>query len=59
MTVSNVAIVFGPTLFGTNMISNGHTAMNGGTTPGGAAGIGDVGAQNKVSNPKQGYFTTG
>lgn len=49
MTVYNLALVFGPTLFGTNMMANGHPPMNGGPSPGGAAaGIGDVGAQNKA-----------
>ena len=52
MTVHNIALVFGPTLFGTNMMTNGHGNMNGGPSPGGAtAGIGDVGAQNKVRSP--------
>jgi hypothetical protein len=52
MTVHNIALIFGPTLFGANMsmMTNGHGAMNGGPSPGGgASGIGDVGAQNKVS----------
>jgi hypothetical protein len=52
MTVHNIALIFGPTLFGANMamMTNGHGGMNGGPSPGGgASGIGDVGAQNKVS----------
>jgi len=51
MTVHNIALVFGPTLFGTNMstMPNGHGNMNGLSSSSGASSIGDVGAQNKVS----------
>jgi hypothetical protein len=52
MSVHNLAVIFGPTLFGTPSIPagpvpNGHGA-NGTPTAGGGAVILDMGAQNKV-----------
>lgn len=47
MTSHNLAVIFGPTLFGATAVppmphlTNGHGNMNGGQ-------IGDMGAQNKV-----------
>jgi len=54
MTVHNIAVIFGPTLFGINMpmMMNGHGNVNGGPSPGGGgSGLGDVGAQSKASQP--------
>lgn len=55
MTNHNLAIVFGPTLFGTPAVpmphmTNGHGNINGAHQPNtGSPMIGDMGAQNKVS----------
>ncbi|CAG7851569.1 SubName: Full=Uncharacterized protein {ECO:0000313/EMBL:KIM22841.1} [Serendipita indica DSM 11827] len=57
MSVHNLAVIFGPTLFGSpgisaSMMTNGHGGMNGVPSPGqGGAGGGvmnDMGAQNKA-----------
>jgi hypothetical protein len=55
MTSHNLAVIFGPTLFGTPVVppmphmTNGHGNVNGGQHANGGPMIGDMGAQNKVS----------
>ncbi|KAG8824116.1 hypothetical protein FRC19_002486 [Serendipita sp. 401] len=49
MTVHNIAVIFGPTVFGSPQLFNGHSAINGVPSPGaGGAMINDMGAQNKA-----------
>ncbi|KAG8832673.1 hypothetical protein FRC17_000892 [Serendipita sp. 399] len=48
MTVHNIAVIFGPTLFGAAGMLNGHGGTNGVSSPGAGGAMMDMGAQNKA-----------